>query len=296
MKRRRSRRRIDPNTLVLLRQIGWGVLTFTCVGLLIAGIWYGTRLEALTIQSVTVSGGETIAHERVRALVHAQLEGTYLGLVPRRFAWTYPRTDIIAALHTIERLHSPQLTRSKGAELQVSFAEYEPFALWCVDLASAHCHFLDANGFAFAAAPPLSGGTFLRFVRLDEVPSTTRRVASSTTFNRAVAVTKELRDIGWPISHVELDRVDDAYLHLVGGSELKVSLRLTANETVDNLTAILGSEEFSHLAPGNFQYIDLRFGNKVFVNEEPLLPLGGSTSTASSTSPAESSFELDAEE
>ena len=37
---------------------------------------------------------------------------------------------------------------------------------------------------------------------------------------------------------------------------------------IENLKTILVSEEFSHLKPGNFQYIDLRFGNKIFVNEE----------------------------
>jgi hypothetical protein len=54
----------------------------------------------------------------------------------------------------------------------------------------------------------------------------------------------------------------------VGGSELKVSLTLTPQQTVDNLQTVLSSEQYSDLVPGTFAYIDLRFGNKVFVSRE----------------------------
>jgi hypothetical protein len=45
-----------------------------------------------------------------------------------------------------------------------------------------------------------------------------------------------------------------------------------------NLKTILASEEFAHIAPGEFQYIDLRFGDKVFVREANM-----DTSTTSSS-------------
>jgi hypothetical protein len=43
-----------------------------------------------------------------------------------------------------------------------------------------------------------------------------------------------------------------------------------AVETLSNLETILASGTFTHLKPGNFQYVDLRFGSKVFVNEAPV--------------------------
>jgi hypothetical protein len=56
--------------------------------------------------------------------------------------------------------------------------------------------------------------------------------------------------------------------HIAGGGIIKVTTRMTTAETLSNLKTILDSKEFSHLEPGNFKYIDLRYGNKVFVNEE----------------------------
>ena len=64
----------------------------------------------------------------------------------------------------------------------------------------------------------------------------------------------------------------------VSGFDIIYSLQDDSFDRVfANLSSVLESESFTHLEPGNFQYIDLRFGNKVFVNEE----LGVATSTES---------------
>ena len=81
---------------------------------------------------------------------------------------------------------------------------------------------------------------------------------------------KAFSDAKWEVTKVEIDSAGDAYMTIVGGGEFKVSLKQPAKETVDNLLTVLGSEQFAHLTPGNFDYIDLRFGSKVFVNEETI--------------------------
>ena len=78
-----------------------------------------------------------------------------------------------------------------------------------------------------------------------------------------------LAEHGWFVSHIEFDQVGDVFLGIVSGGELKVIAAEPPESIVENLLTILASDEFSHIKPGNFQYIDLRFGNKVFVNEEP---------------------------
>ena len=58
---------------------------------------------------------------------------------------------------------------------------------------------------------------------------------------------------------------------------------MPATDVVENLLVVLASPEFSHLNPGNFSYIDLRFGEKVFVNEIGEVP---ETETATSSDEA----------
>jgi len=70
---------------------------------------------------------------------------------------------------------------------------------------------------------------------------------------------------------------------VVGGGEFKVTLTQEPEQTVENLLVVLTSEEFQGIEPGSFQYIDLRFGNKVFVNEELATPNEDVTSEISTT-------------
>ena len=84
------------------------------------------------------------------------------------------------------------------------------------------------------------------------------------------------------IIQVEKTAEDEVTYHIAGGGELKVTMRMSNDETIDNLETILLSDEFSHISPGNFQYIALRYGNKIFVHEEEPVVEGGSTSTATS--------------
>lgn len=264
----RRKQRLNPDTVVLLKRIFTGFLVLTFVALLITVVWYGTRIPALTITEIQISGGKTIKHSDVETITKQELEGTYLGIIPRRFAWFYPEENIHSSLESIERIHGISINRTSGTVLSVVFDEYTPQALWCESIKSEECLFLDDVGYAFAKAPKLSGGSFLRFVRTDEPTVLNQSFTSAESFDSLLTLAKLLAEHGWFVSHFELDQVGDAFISLVDGGEIKVVISQSPIKTMDNLFVILSSPKFEHLAPGNFQYIDLRFGNKVFVNEE----------------------------
>lgn len=278
MKYRRIRR-LDPNTVVLLRQIGMGVVVISVVTLLLMGVWYGTRVPSLTITDVEATGGETINHGEVERSVQSVLDGEYLGFIPRRFAWFYPKQEVLNKVLEFERLHNVVIVRESGTKLRISYDEYVPHALWCQPEAEA-CIFLDVSGYAFAHAPKLSGGTFLRFITSGREAVIGDVVAEKKPYENIQEIVQLLAERGWYVSYIEIDQVGDVFLKVVGGGELKVSVEEVPEKTVENLFVVLSSEKFQHIKPGNFKYIDLRFGDKVFVNEE-LVVSDGTTATTS---------------
>ncbi len=276
-----KRRVIDPGKRMLIGQVLIGTMLFSVLGLCIAGVWYGTRVESLTIKQVSATGGETINHDKVIDAVQVVLEGTYLGLIPRRFAWTYPETEIYAALSGISRLKDPVVKRISGTELRVTFDEYVPYALWCTGRTEGECVLIDESGYAFTQAPNLKGGALIRYRTLGTEPM----VGTSITAKESLATIAEFialvhADGKFDIVAVETDSVGDVFYIVAGGGEFKAALRDPAPVVYDNLRTILGSKEFSAIAPGNFQYIDLRFGSKVFVNDQEI---GAASSTATSS-------------
>jgi len=177
--------------------------------------------------------------------------------------------EITAELSSIARIHSIEVARTNGSTLHVTFQEYLPGALWCKTLLAVECVFIDNSGYAYAPSPNLAGGSLLRFIHTSQTPEIDTQLTSPEDFVLLNQLTDMLLENGWYVSHIEIDKVRDAFLHIVDGGEFKVTLTQDPTVTVNNLNVVLTSEEFTDLEPGNFQYIDLRFGNKVFVNEVP---------------------------
>jgi len=241
--------------------LGFGVVVLV-TGMLWA-VWYVTRLPSLTISEVTAVGGSTIAPAKVVALVQAELMGSYYALVPKQFRYLYPKQAIKQKLRALSRLETATLTFNTTNHLHVTFTEYVPWALWCDK--KDECALIDKRGYAFAKAPTLRGGAFLRYQTtkaptpgLTGVPPAV--LAASQEFISAVAPLK-LR-----VRRVWFDDRDIFY-SLGSGGEIKTSRADPVATTVANLQTLLADEAFAHFASGTFAYIDLRYGNKLFVKE-----------------------------
>jgi cell division septal protein FtsQ len=255
-----------PETKQLLKNISFGLGVFLLIGLILYGVWHGTRAERLTISEVIVSGGETISHSAVANDISGLLEGEYLGFIPKRFAWTYPEQEILATLGEIDRAKDPQISRD-GTTLNIALSEYKPVALWCDDYVASRCVFLNTAGYGFALAPELTGGAFIRYGLIGKPAALAETFTQPDDFGLLRELVSLLNQAGWRVASVELDQARDVYVYLAAGGELKLSLLLTPDVSIDNLQTVLTTEQYKHLVPGNFVYIDLRFGNKVFVSE-----------------------------
>ena len=57
----------------------------------------------------------------------------------------------------------------------------------------------------------------------------------------------------------------EVYIH--GGGMFLLAEDKDIHVTFDNLKSVLTAEVYQHITAGNFQYVDVRFDKKVFVNE-----------------------------
>jgi hypothetical protein len=281
LKRTKRKAPINPATILLVKQLLFGLALFAVIGLVLTSVWYLSRLDTFTIAKVEVSGGKTIDGVLVQKTVEGVLEGTYLGLIPRRFSYFYPEANVLQAVENLDRIKDVSITQSDNKTLKVAYGEYVPDALWCnTEAKEANCLFLDETGYAFGLAPNLTGGSFTRYYSLGNSPAKDVRPFSEEDYKATRVFANLLAETGWYVDTIEIDAVRDVFFTLASGGEIKATLIEDINKTFSYLGTIRQSEEFSHLIPGGFQYIDLRFGTKVFVNEEKLIdPLLEATST-----------------
>lgn len=266
-RRKKSAQRLPKPQSVLVKQILIGVGLLILLGLIGYGIWHFTRLPAFNIQEVNVSGQQTLSEEIIRSAVEEELSGYHYKLIPYTFSFTYPRQKIIERLDSIDRIKNASLDTSDNT-LSVTLEEYVPYALWCNrDLNG--CYFLDKSGYAFEEAPTLVGSVFLRYVSGTEDPGKDKSLTTGSVMSETEVLAELFSsNFNFNTLYIELVDTEEVNYHLQGEAVLKVNLKQSHEEILTNLTAILNSDEFSHLNSGNFRYIDLRFGNKVFVQEE----------------------------
>lgn len=280
--RRIKKQYLDPSVVVLIKQIAIGVSALLALTLLLTGVWKLVRLPALTITSITAEGGETISSEEVIGRVNEALSGTYGWLIPKRFFPFYPQRELLKAVEEVERIKNVVIDRVSRTEVAITYGEYLPYALWCYVDEAEKCLFLDERGRGFAVAPDLVGGSFVRYRSVGREPETGTDILSFDDYWTTIQFIKLLEGSKLFVRSVEVDAARDVFYELVGGSELRISLLQSPEEVIHNLLTILGSDQFSHLRSDNFNYIDLRFGNKVYVNEV-MIDASAATSTATST-------------
>ena len=149
--------------LTFKKQLFFGVLRLVGIVVFFVFVYHVTRLSAVTLEEVTVAGGETISHDEIRNRVTDELQGTYFLIIPKRFVVLYPHDRIIAVLEKIPRVHNIEIKRTSLTAIDVTFEEYIPHALWCMSLSEDQtCYFMTDDGYAFAPAPRLNGGTLTR--------------------------------------------------------------------------------------------------------------------------------------
>lgn len=244
-----------------------------CVFLLGVGIWYGARRPEVTVNAIAVEGGVTVSHDIVRSKVESVLAGTYALLIPRHFSYALPERQIASAVNSIPRVHNASVVRTSRNELAVSFDEYMPYALWCDSLtedasATPACIFVDENGYAYADAPPLFGETLVRFVTEEKKPEIGEHVFDSETiahyraFADAIATYHESR-----LRAITETKDNDLILRLSDNVDLLITKDADIQNVFENIESVLQADGFKGKPLSTFEYIDLRFGNKIYVKE-----------------------------
>jgi cell division septal protein FtsQ len=253
---------------IFWRRIVVGSASVVVLATVLVAVFYGTRLTLFSVHGVSVRGLETVSEAEVYSRVDAQLAGTYYGIVPHRFAPTVPSKRIEESVESIARVASATVA-VEGTDIVVTVTEHSPDMLWCGVATSSTCYYVDGEGYAYESAPVLTGSAFMRFVTHGREPVLNTQVLDSTTRSLLVAIARLFEERhAFRVHRIEYTENSDAILHLSQGGRVLVATTRNLEETYDNLSSILATEEYASLTPGTFEYIDLRFGNKVFVQKE----------------------------
>jgi len=291
IKNTRAQKRKEHVHTFLRHFVIFCVLAFVLTGALA----WASGYERFTIVTVRVEGARLVDSDMVVASVEKVINGRYGYLFSKRNILVYPRTDILAAvLDSSHRIVSATL-HVEGNELVVFLEERKPSFVWCPVAAATFttptvvvgvspdaantsiddadttdtttgCYFTDRDGMIYGSASSFSGPIFFTWYAplLDSVPVPEgNRFLSEHDFIAATAFISELKKIGFKPKTGTLTDTEIS-IRLSNGEDLIFNKGQDSSELIANFTTAQNA-----LPEGTaLQYMDLRFGTKVFYKEK----------------------------
>lgn len=268
--------------------IASAILVSVALMMIVFGAAWIAYRPAIRIANVEVSGNRVMDSDTIASFVREQLQGTYLFLFPKDNTFLYPKHGITQdLLVSFARIRSADVARDGLTALAVNIRERAPFALWCGAIFENQnddretCYFTDSDGFIFAEAPHFSDNVYLKFYAPLETPETETTAENRSPIASRFLSPDQFRNInlfhdlllrdGITISKaVAMPDGDWSFMMDEEGKILfnvaEDPMRLAA-DFESAFRAELGEPNDPKLR-NNIDYVDLRFGGKVFFKKK----------------------------
>lgn len=241
--------------------------------------------ESFHITGIAIHGlegsDENVVHDQVRAILQSKGFPNYSN------TYFTPRSLIREEILKKNPLIKEASVSIKDKILTIETKQREPEYVWCYPesetLLDEKCYFFDSSGVIFADAPVFTGGLFNK-ISTPKPPVTTSFIGKLFAQPSEIAKYKILFSLGdifsnnkTSVSWVNILNRDELHVYikdLIDTSVPKDSyiiIRLHDLDTLDDLRlkfkVLVKSKIFSdelHKMPQNFQYLDLRFKNRLY--------------------------------
>ena len=250
--------------------------------LCVFGLSWASKVSFISINDITVEGNAAVEAEELKRLAKDQIGGNYIKLFSRANRFIYPEDAIAASILTqYQRVKSVDLNVN-GKTLDVRVVERKPSYTWCKGTPETQqetsCYFLDEQGYIFTEAPVFSGNAYVSFYGIveDENPLGSTYLGSSTfkTLDKLISYVSEQGIHPYAL----LAQKSGTYeLYIEPRAKILFKADQDIDTLIDNIrlvmenTELLKQENISRL-----EYIDLRFGNKLYykVSGDKALQIG----------------------
>lgn len=244
------------------------------------GVWGGiflvSGLEAINIRSVEVSGTTSIAPTKINEIAQSFFNDRYFYTVPRTSVLFYPKRSIEdKILETFPQVVGVSVGFVNLHTIGISVVERVAIASWCQEKTEKdlkggkeECFSLDNSGIIFASDSTVAStsATFVKFYSAVQKENPIRQVYTKAEyFQNLLNFAKDLSTAGFGVSKF-IERPDsDFEAKLIEGARLIIGLDSDFASIVSNFKTIVSDPSFGG-ADGlaKVDYIDLRYGNKVY--------------------------------
>lgn len=232
--------------------------------LLLGGVFYIIRLPKFQLSEIEFQGLTALSSEELKDTMFRLTEGVYLFAIPRRALFFISPSRLGERLKKeYPRIEDVEISRRFPNRLWVVIKERIPWAIFCVEGKS--CAYIDSTGFAMEESPDTQGSLIRKINALSGAFEIGDRALDPLLMDKLLMLgerterTLESKVVKYEVEHPSAKEVklyvdEGFYLIFLRDDDFDNAFRV--------LKKILEGEIKGKRA--QLEYIDLRFGNKVF--------------------------------
>lgn len=245
-----------------------------CALLSAYAIHVASYMPRFTFQHVTVTGTASLDAAVLEKFVDSELQKESRGFISGRNIFIYafrPLERSVLANFPVVKVAKVSRDTSLGNGIILDVQERRGFARWCAQ--SGTCYKIDENGLVFApmgqaptsslATPYIFNGALSTTTPASLAQEPLGEVFAGGHFSGVSSLLKGLGQNGHAAYGAALQNEQDFYVPLEEGFYIKASYGENPDTLVKNLNLVLSSDALKDKR-AELEYIDLRFGNKVY--------------------------------
>lgn len=244
------------------------IVVWSCAALLlcaaIVGFFY---IPAFAIRDIQVEGVGSLSVESIQTRVQESLRGRRYLVFPKKNAFVYSDAAVASDLKTaFPKLDTIVVSLENFHSIKVVVTERKPYATFCgasPDVPQSPCLFLDVSGVAYEPAPDFSDNAYVRWYGGGALVSGARYLAEEK-FRSVSALVDAFHSVKLEPMSAYVNEVEDVSVKDRSGLEVRFTLSRKPEEVLNLLRAALISEVLVGKALSSIEYIDLRFGNRLY--------------------------------
>lgn len=231
------------------------------------------RLDNLQVRNVQITETKRIPKETLEQIAKKELSGMYFGFLPRSNFLIYPKDKIESEImNSSPAILSAKVSTLLDLSIKIDVKERLFSAFWC-DV-SERCYLMDENGIVFGNAEESEG---LKFYGIIEGSPLSKKYGDQNFFQTLYNFTEHVTDLGLRPTKVKVLSAEQANIFFDDNSYLTINPGEKNKETLyNNLLLFINDQKNKNggIMP-KFQYIDARYGNKIFFKTEETKDING---------------------
>ena len=236
------------------------------------------HLKQFKIEQINILGNDVIHESDLYKIASEEIEGKYFKIFPKNNSIIFPRRGIGSEISSkYKRIEETNISFGGLHVIKIQVREREPKGVWCgetIELSNVdelECYFVDGSGYIFSIAPKFSGNLFFKYyggeIGEDIIG---KYYLSEEKFKEISFLLQSFKNIKLnPVSY-EWGGEGDSKVVVEANSDSNINSLILFNNKDDlgfifeNLKLVLEDDVFSGDEVLSLEYIDLRFGNKIY--------------------------------